>query len=38
MEPSRDEPLPATLCFCLGLGAFIAIGWALMFALLQARW
>ncbi len=38
MEPSKDEPLPATLQFCLGLGAFIAVGWVLMFLLLQSRW
>jgi hypothetical protein len=38
MEPSHEEPLPATLQFVLGLGAFILVGWLLMFALLQSRW
>jgi hypothetical protein len=38
MKPSQDEPLPATLQFCLGLGAFIVLGWILMFALMQSRW
>jgi hypothetical protein len=38
MEPPRDEPLPATLAFCLALGGVILVGWIAMFALLQARW
>ena len=38
MEPLHDEPLPATLGFVFTLGAAIAIGWALMFLLLRARW
>jgi hypothetical protein len=38
MEPLHDEPLPSTLRFVLGLGAFITVGWLLMFALLQSRW
>jgi hypothetical protein len=38
MKPLPDEPLPATLAFVFGIGAFILIGWFAMFALLRARW
>jgi hypothetical protein len=38
MEPSRDEPLPATLVFVFSLGGLILIGWFAMFFLLRARW
>jgi hypothetical protein len=38
MEPTPDEPLPATLGFVFSLGAAIAVGWTLMFLLLRARW
>ena len=34
----HDEPLPATLGFVFAIGAFIAIGWGLMFWLLASRW
>jgi hypothetical protein len=34
----RDEPLPLTLRFVVGIGAFILIGWFAMFLLLQERW
>lgn len=38
MEPSRDEPLPATLLFVFSLGSLILIGWFAMYFLLRARW
>jgi hypothetical protein len=38
MEPSRDEPLPATLAFVSILGGLILAGWFAMFVLLRARW
>jgi hypothetical protein len=38
MEPSRDEPLPATLTFVCFLGAFILVGWFAMYVLLRGRW
>jgi hypothetical protein len=38
MEPTRDEPLPATLAFVFSIGTAIAVGWVLMFLLLRARW
>jgi hypothetical protein len=38
MEPSRDEPLPATLTFVFSLGAFILIGWFILYAVLRSRW
>ncbi len=38
MEPSRDEPLPATMLFVSGLGIFIFIGWFGMYVLLRSRW
>lgn len=38
MEPSRDEPLPATLSFVFTLGGLILVGWFAMFVLLRARW
>jgi hypothetical protein len=38
MEPSRDEPLPATLVFVFSLGGLIFVGWFAMFFLLRARW
>ena len=38
MEPTRDEPLPATLAFVFSLGGFILLGWFAMYALLRARW
>jgi hypothetical protein len=38
MEPSRDEPLPATLAFVFSIGAFILVGWFAMYVLLRARW
>jgi hypothetical protein len=38
MEPTRDEPLPATLVFVFSVGALILVGWFAMFALLRARW
>jgi len=34
----REDPLPLTLRFVFGLGAFILIGWFAMFFLLTARW
>jgi hypothetical protein len=38
MEPTRDEPLSATLAFVLSLGALILVGWFAMYVLLRARW
>jgi hypothetical protein len=38
MEPSRDEPLPATLLFVFSLGGLILVGWFAMYFLLRARW
>lgn len=38
MEPSRDEPLPATLTFVSILGALILAGWFAMYLLLRGRW
>jgi len=38
MEPSRDEPLPATLAFVSALGVLILVGWFAMYFLLRARW
>jgi hypothetical protein len=38
MEPTRDEPLPATLTFVLILGTLITIGWFAMYVLLRERW
>jgi hypothetical protein len=38
MEPSRDEPLPATLAFVSVLGVLILVGWFAMYFLLRARW
>jgi hypothetical protein len=38
MEPTPDEPLPATVLFVFGLGSLFAIGWFAMYALLRARW
>jgi hypothetical protein len=38
MEPSRDEPLPATLVFVFSVGALILVGWFAMLALLWSRW
>jgi hypothetical protein len=32
-----DQPLPATARFVLGLGVFLVVAWALMFALLMHR-
>jgi hypothetical protein len=33
-----DQPLPGTARFLAGLGAFIVIGWLLMYALMASRW
>lgn len=38
MEPTRDEPLPATLTFVFILGTLILVGWFAMYVLLRARW
>jgi hypothetical protein len=38
MEPSREEPLPATLAFVSVLGILILVGWFAMYVLLRARW
>jgi hypothetical protein len=38
MEPSRDEPLPATRAFVFTIGGLIAAGWFAMYMLLRARW
>jgi hypothetical protein len=38
MEPSRDEPLPATTRFVFSIGGLILAGWLAMFFLLRARW
>jgi hypothetical protein len=38
MEPSRDEPLPATLAFVSALGVLILVGWFAMYVLLRVRW
>jgi hypothetical protein len=38
MEPSRDEPLPATVIFVFTIGILFLIGWFVMFALLRSRW
>jgi hypothetical protein len=38
MEPIGDEPLPATLIFVFGLGAFFLAGWFAMYVVLRARW
>ena len=38
MEPTRDEPLSATLRFCLTIGGLIVLGWIALFALLWERW
>ena len=38
MEPTRDEPLPATLAFVFWLGGLILVGWFAMYLLLRARW
>jgi len=38
MEPSRDEPLPATLTFVFSLGILFLVGWFIMYAVLRSRW
>jgi hypothetical protein len=38
MEPSHDEPLPATVLFVFTMGILMLVGWFAMFALLKARW
>jgi hypothetical protein len=38
MEPTRDEPLPATLTFVFILGTLILVGWLAMYVLLRVRW
>ena len=38
MEPTHDDPLPATLGFVFTLGGLITVGWIAMFLLLKARW
>jgi len=37
-QQPKDPPLPATVQFVIGLGAFIVIGWILMFRLMLSRW
>jgi hypothetical protein len=34
----QDDPLPATALFVTGLGIFLVVVWALMFALMTSRW
>jgi hypothetical protein len=38
MEPSRDEPLPATVTFVFALGTLILVGWFVMYFVLRSRW
>jgi hypothetical protein len=38
MKSASDAPLPATLRFVFGVGAFILVGWIVMFFFLRAHW
>jgi hypothetical protein len=37
-DDDKDRSLPGTVIFVTLLGAFIVIGWLLMFALTASRW